>query len=234
MWQLSARRTKRTTAFLPDTKKSSHHRSGYSFRSARSAPISGRVSRSCPFSPHSWPSSFIGIIVIARREQRKGSRPGPGSGLPQSRHHVPGRGGTYLVQMFRVFQITGVPPSAAITMLFAAIPVVLGIITLRLARGPGPHTIRDRIALLLIGVIGLVFWAGLIIGPACALIAALVPGERLLPEFCFPFAPGLRFRPLFADRTGRYSHSYHTHQFRAVTIINTLPTKIVEHSASMV
>jgi hypothetical protein len=123
---------------------------------------------------------IIGIIVIARREQRKGSRPGPGLWLATvSGITYLGGAALTLAQMLRVFQITGgVPPSAAITMLFAAIPVVLGIFTLRLARGPGPHTIRDRIALLLIGVIGLVFWAGLIIGPACALIAAVVPGRR--------------------------------------------------------
>jgi hypothetical protein len=122
---------------------------------------------------------FMSIIVIGRREQRKGSRPGPGFWLATvSGITYLGGAALTLVQMFRVFQITGVPPSAAITIFFAAVPVVLGIFTLRLARGPGPHSIRDRIALLLIGVIGLVFWAGLLIGPACALIAALVPGRR--------------------------------------------------------
>ena len=74
---------------------------------------------------------IMGIIVIARREQRKGSRPGPIFWL------VTVVGITYLggaaltiVQMFRVFQITGVPPAAVITIFFAVVPVVLGIFTL--------------------------------------------------------------------------------------------------------
>lgn len=121
---------------------------------------------------------ILGIIVIARREQRKGSRPGPVFWLATV------AGLTYLggaamttIQMFRVFQNTGIPPAAAITIIFAAVPVMLGIFTLRIARRPVPYSFRDRISLLLIGMLGLAFWAGLIIGPVCALISALVPAR---------------------------------------------------------
>ena len=53
---------------------------------------------------------FMGIIVTARREQRKGSRPGPGVLACHGRQALLYLGGAALtlVQMFRVFQITGV------------------------------------------------------------------------------------------------------------------------------
>jgi hypothetical protein len=119
---------------------------------------------------------ILGIILVARREQRRGSR----AGLVFWLVTIAGLmylGGAALtiIQMIRVLQITGVQPAAAITILFAAVPAVLGIFALRLARRPVPLSRRDRISLLLTGGIGLVFWAGLIIGPVCAMISALVP-----------------------------------------------------------
>jgi hypothetical protein len=121
----------------------------------------------------------LGIIVIGRREQRNGSRAGPVfwfatvAGLMYL-----GGSALTLVQMLRVLEITGVRQEAAITIIFAAIPAVMGICTLRLARRPVPRSRLDRISLLLIGGLGLVFWAGLIIGPVSAVISALVPEKK--------------------------------------------------------
>jgi uncharacterized membrane protein YqjE len=63
----------------------------------------------------------------------------------------------------------------SVTIIFAVIPIILGIWALRAARSPSPLTKKDRLSLGIIGVLGLVFWAGLIIGPVIAIIAALVP-----------------------------------------------------------
>ncbi|MGA2918894.1 MAG: hypothetical protein ABSE13_10145 [Methanoregula sp.] len=119
---------------------------------------------------------ILGIIVTARREQRKEARAGLVFWLATlaGMLYLGGAALTF-VQMFRVIQVTGIQPAVAITLIFAAVPAVLGIIALRLVRRPVPYSRRDRISLLFIGGLGLVFWAGLIIGPVCAMIAALVP-----------------------------------------------------------
>jgi hypothetical protein len=80
-----------------------------------------------------------------------------------------------LVQMFRVLMETGFSAGVSVTIIFAVIPIILGIWALRAARSPSPLTKKDRLSLGIIGVLGLVFWAGLIIGPVIAIIAALVP-----------------------------------------------------------
>ena len=123
---------------------------------------------------------ILGVIVVARREQRRGTRAGPGilwlatlGGLM-----YPGGATMTLVQMIRVIQFTGIVPAAAITLHFAAVPAVLGMFTLRLIRRPAPLSRLDRIFLLLIGGTGLLFLAGLIIGPVCIMMSALVP-DRL-------------------------------------------------------
>jgi hypothetical protein len=119
---------------------------------------------------------ILGIIVIARREHRKGSRTGTVFWLATLAGLLYlGGAALTLVQMFRVLQITGPQSLAIVTLIFAAVPAVLGIFALRLSRRPTPLSLRDRISLCTIAVLGFVFWAGLIIGPVCAMIAALVP-----------------------------------------------------------
>jgi len=80
-----------------------------------------------------------------------------------------------LVQMFRAFMVTGPSAGVVITLIFALIPIMLGIWALRSARSPSPHSLKDRVSLGIIGLLGLLFWAGIIIGPVIACIAALVP-----------------------------------------------------------
>jgi len=119
---------------------------------------------------------ILGIIVIARREHRKGSRTGTVFWLATLAGLLYlGGAALTLVQMFRVLQITGLQSLAIVTLIFAAVPAVLGIFALRIARRPTPITPWDRISMFIIAGLGFVFWAGLIIGPVCAMIAALVP-----------------------------------------------------------
>jgi hypothetical protein len=77
--------------------------------------------------------------------------------------------------MVRAMAITGFSPGIVITLIFALVPVILGTAMLRLARKPAPWTWVARIELVVIAVLGTVFWAGLLAGPALALIAALIP-----------------------------------------------------------
>jgi len=121
----------------------------------------------------------LGFVVIARREKRKGSH------LPYSCWLVTIAGLCYLggaaitlMQMVRAIAVTGPSSSVALTLVFAIIPIVLGIWALRIGRLSSISTKRNRAFLVLIGILGLVFWAGLIIGPVLAIGAAILP-ERL-------------------------------------------------------
>jgi hypothetical protein len=79
-------------------------------------------------------------------------------------------------QMVRALAITGWDPSAILTLIFIGIPVVLGIVAMLTGlRSIQPMPAKDRLLVAVIGVLGLLFWAGLIIGPVIALVAAIVP-----------------------------------------------------------
>ena len=89
-----------------------------------------------------------------------------------------------VVQMFWVFSFTGYSPEGSITLIFAAIPILLGIWALWLGRPELPATTGWRISLGIIGGLGLVAWAGLLIGPVLALIAAVLPEESIrIPQW---------------------------------------------------
>lgn len=63
-----------------------------------------------------------------------------------------------------------------VTIFLAVLPIVLGLFTLRVAALAGPQwTLRSRAGLLLLGVLALFLWSGWIVGPALAIIAAVLP-----------------------------------------------------------
>jgi hypothetical protein len=88
-----------------------------------------------------------------------------------------------IYQMLWALDQTGTEPTLVVTILFAILPLALGSAVLRIAHRE--RTIRDvrpvtRAALLIIGVLGLALWAGWIIGPVLAAVAAVLPGRWLL------------------------------------------------------
>ena len=118
----------------------------------------------------------FGFIVISRREQRKGTNPRIAFWLATvAGLFYLGGAAITVVQMIRALGITGPSPAMLLTLFFALIPIVLGLWALRIARSPTPRSLRDRIFLMLIGVLGLVFWAGLVVGPVIAFSAAVLP-----------------------------------------------------------
>ena len=85
-----------------------------------------------------------------------------------------------LYQMLWSLARTGVEPTMVVTILFAALPLALGLAALRIAhRGRAVTGIRPstRLALAIIGGLGLLLWAGWIVGPALAFVAAILPGR---------------------------------------------------------
>jgi hypothetical protein len=119
---------------------------------------------------------ILGLILIARHEcDTRIKKPlvfwlGTIAGLCYL-----GSASIVLVQMVRILMVTGPSAGVIITLIFALIPIMLGIWALRITRSTSPQSKKDRLSLGVIGLFGLLFWAGLIIGPAIAFIAALVP-----------------------------------------------------------
>lgn len=89
-----------------------------------------------------------------------------------------GSGVLVIAQMILAGLFTGPVLSMILTAFFAAIPLLLGFMIVRIAlkTGPSPSYLnRGKMAAL--GIIGLFFWAGLIAGPVLAIAASLIPGS---------------------------------------------------------
>jgi hypothetical protein len=86
-----------------------------------------------------------------------------------------GTGASTIYQMLRALSLTGYAPESTITLAFALIPILLGAGALRLGRPGLPATLGRRLSLVVVGVLGLVAWAGLMMGPVLALVAAVLP-----------------------------------------------------------
>jgi hypothetical protein len=91
-----------------------------------------------------------------------------------------GSGAMTLMQM--AIAAMGTEPGAAIllTLVFALIPVLLGVLAILVAFrkkvGAG-----ERIVMVVLGALALVTWAGLVIGPLLAFISAILPARRRRP-----------------------------------------------------
>jgi hypothetical protein len=121
---------------------------------------------------------ILGFVVISRREKRKGSHLTYSCWLATIAGlcYIGGAAIT-LVQLVRVTTVTGPSSSVALTLVFAIIPIALGIWALRMGRSSSKRTINERALLVLIAVLGLIFWAGLIIGPVLIIGAAVLPNR---------------------------------------------------------
>jgi hypothetical protein len=95
-----------------------------------------------------------------------------------------GSGAIRLYQMaLAVGQASSVPPSATVTLILGLIPVVLGIALLRVALSDGRDVgTGKRLLLVFLGLLGLLTWSGLIIGPILAIVAGILPSKRNAPR----------------------------------------------------
>lgn len=80
-----------------------------------------------------------------------------------------------LTQMLIALSISGGDASASVTLVFAIIPLLLGIGIIRIVLKSGELTVPNRVFLLILGIVGIFLWAGLLIGPVLAFVAALYP-----------------------------------------------------------
>jgi hypothetical protein len=73
--------------------------------------------------------------------------------------------------------------AVVVTLIFAAIPIILGYLILKFSiKGEAKLTISNRIKLLILGALGLVFWAGLIVGPIIVIITSLLPDRAKIGQ----------------------------------------------------
>ncbi|WP_067050272.1 hypothetical protein [Methanofollis ethanolicus] len=112
---------------------------------------------------------LAGIGVLARRGGRCRTLPGQAGLLAfMAALLFIGGGAMTLLQMGIALSKTGYDPSALLTLAFALVPVLLGLLTLHLGLERETAGRARGVAMVGIGVAGLVFWAGLIAGPVLA------------------------------------------------------------------
>jgi hypothetical protein len=82
---------------------------------------------------------------------------------------------TFYQLIFCAIQVS-VGLEVIITLIFAIIPLIIGVLTLRLAlKNSKTASIRKRIYFVILGVAALFIWAGFIVGPILAIAAAVMP-----------------------------------------------------------
>ena len=88
-----------------------------------------------------------------------------------------GSGGITLTQMGIALSLAPMTAAVVVTLIFALIPIIVGILLLRLAlRVRAPVAAKERIAIAILGIIGFFIWAGLMVGPILALLTSILPG----------------------------------------------------------
>lgn len=89
-----------------------------------------------------------------------------------------GSGASVLFQLTFKLTQTAVSFEIVVTVVFALLPIILGAVALLLcSRAEEKVNLRKRIYLAIVGIAALFAWAGLLIGPALALIASFSPSR---------------------------------------------------------
>lgn len=84
-----------------------------------------------------------------------------------------GSGGIILYQMIVALLGSSYDASLFVTLIFAALPILLGFSIFRKATKPD-LSFRQEIRLLVYGLVGLFFWTGYIVGPLLVIVSALI------------------------------------------------------------
>jgi hypothetical protein len=93
--------------------------------------------------------------------------------------------GSGLITLTQMFYALSIAPDmiALVTLLFALIPILLGYMILRILLKKRENLKpTQRVVLVICGALGLVFWAGFIIGPILAILTAFLPFKAILEK----------------------------------------------------
>jgi hypothetical protein len=89
-------------------------------------------------------------------------------------------GGGFMTLTQTILALTTANPDLGVvlTAIFILIPILLALAIFRLTIHEKQITVRTRVFMAILGVLGLFAWAGLLIGPALALIVSFLPSRR--------------------------------------------------------
>ncbi len=87
-----------------------------------------------------------------------------------------GTGAMLFSQMGIALSKTAVTPAVSFTIIFAVIPIILGLAILKISfKEPTELHKTQRIKFLIYGILGLFLWAGLIVGPILIMLSSILP-----------------------------------------------------------
>jgi hypothetical protein len=120
---------------------------------------------------------IVGIILITWRFKKKCNLANPMSWLGAiAGLTFIGTAATTLYQMLAAVTRVAVGAEVLITLIFAIVPLAIGLVTLRLSvKDSDKASVKKRTYYVILGVVALFMWAGLIIGPILAILASVMP-----------------------------------------------------------
>jgi len=89
-----------------------------------------------------------------------------------------GSGSMMIVQMFIALSVVQVDLSVIITLVFAILPILLGLLIIRKGTRETFES-KTRILVGILGLLGFVTWAGLLVGPILAVLSSILPEKRM-------------------------------------------------------
>ena len=121
---------------------------------------------------------IAGMVLILRWPGRQRMSAAAWIGLAAGLLYL-GSGSATLLQTGIALQTATGGSAVLVTLVFAAIPICAGAAAIIISlRSPESTLMRFRIQMVVIGIVGLISWGGLIIGPVLAYVAALMPAKK--------------------------------------------------------
>jgi hypothetical protein len=119
----------------------------------------------------------VGIVLITWRLRKQCNLANPMAWLGAiAGLTFMGTAATTFYQMLAAATRVAVGAEALITLIFAIVPLAIGLVTLRLSiKDSNKASVKKRIYYVILGFAALFMWAGLIIGPVLAVLASVMP-----------------------------------------------------------
>jgi hypothetical protein len=122
----------------------------------------------------------VGLLLFFMRQRRERMIPAAGVGLIAGLLFL-GSGVETILQTGIALRLAPVDPSVVVPLVLAGIALGVGSMAVRASVKASDSTPeRFRLLMLMVGTVGLVAWAGVIIGPVLAFGAALLPKRTWL------------------------------------------------------
>ncbi len=130
----------------------------------------------------------VGIILITWLFRKQGNLANPMAWLGAlAGLTFIGTAASTLYQMLAAAIRITIGTEALVTLIFAIIPLAIGLVTLRLSvKNSQKASVRKRIYYVILGFAALFIWAGLIIGPILAIAASIMPTNLKKKEWRAP------------------------------------------------